>query len=86
MVFSFGVLLGDGFVGEDGGRVGLGGARLAAGFPSMSAEECKSSTLFASEDELLLTPRNDTSTEAVAAGIDREAVASQVYCGKERSE
>lgn len=44
----------------------------------MTEAQCVEATLMGTEEELVASPRDDTATEAVAAGIDRKAVASQV--------
>lgn len=51
--------------------------RGAYGLAMMDAE-CAGTTLFGTEAEIAESPRNDTSTEAVAVGIDGTGVASQV--------
>lgn len=52
------------------------------GFPATLATttgiSCDNAELLGSKEELSQTPRNDTSTEAVAVGIDQTVVASQV--------
>lgn len=62
MVFCVGVML-----------VGLHPAAGALG----AAEECHDTVLLATDGELSKSPRSDTSTEAVAAGLDQYAVATQ---------
>lgn len=44
----------------------------------MTETQCAGAVLFGTQEELAATPRADTSTEAVAAGIDGAVVASQV--------
>lgn len=75
LLFSFGVLLGDGLSSRAG--TGLGGVR-PVGAVVMPAKDCAHVTLLGTEMGLAETPRADTSTEAVAVGIDREIVAFQV--------
>ena len=61
-------------------------AAAVAGFASapvgvgalMTETQCAGAVLFGTEEELAASPRADTSTEAVAAGIDGAVVASQV--------
>lgn len=54
----------------------LGGVPVADA--AMTEAQCVDATLLGTEEELALSPRDNTATEAVAAGIDKTVLASQV--------
>ena len=65
--------------------VAAAAAAVVAGFASapigvgaMTEAQCVGAVLLGTEEELSASPRNDTSTEAAAAGVDGTVVASQV--------
>lgn len=63
-----------GFLGLCCALIGFPAGALA----TTTGISCENAELLGSKEELSQTPRNDTSTEAVAVGIDQTVVASQV--------